>query len=467
VTETFLWKAIPTLLFVLFVSFQLFGPHPIGKSDNGDFPKILGRLGVWVAPDFRGDLFGYFVTDYRIDNTHLWDPETPTSEVWIAAAAKTICERLLLPGRFDIRVLGALHALMATIAFWLLLASLHQCAWPRRTFFTLIFLAVFADPQYVQFFSTAYMDAASLVSFMLLFAVAWSVVLNPKSTDWRWGLLFCLSAILFLSTKLQHQLCVIPLGIFCLAIAYRAPNRTTRIVWFTAPLAILAVTGFMFAKADSGYRVEPFFSVVFLKLLPLSENPELALRELGRPATDLAYNHTHAYSSALPLADLSYRANFMRDVTVARILGFYVRHPRIAIQVLRSDFLSFAADLPLSSFGTMRRVDNPVPLFRANNLQLWSKLRRECALFWPWHIPLLYLVVFFCSMIVRNAWPLAATVCAIGILSFAIGSLCDATETSRHVLLYQEATDAVYIVAIYLMFQIRAGQYSWRELSTS
>jgi hypothetical protein len=124
-------------------------------------------------------------------------------------------------------------------------------------------------------------------------------------------------------------------------------------------------------------------------------------------------------------------ANFMRDVTVARIFGFYARHPRIAIQVLRSDFLSFAADLPISNFGAMRRADDPVPLFRANNVQLWSKLRRECALFWPWHIPLLYLVVFFCSLIVRNAWPLAATVCTIGILSFAIGSLCDATETSR------------------------------------
>jgi hypothetical protein len=428
---------------------------------------VLGRIGVWVAPDFRGDLFSYFITDYRIDNTHIWDPGIPSSEVWIAAAAKTVCERILPPGQFDIRVLGALHALPAIVAFWLLLVPLENWTWPRRTFFTLLFLAVFADPQYVQFFSTAYMDTASLIFFMLLFAVAWNVVLNRENANWRWALLFCLSAILFLSAKLQHQLCVIPLAMFCLAIAYRAQNRKAKIAWLTAPVAILAMTGFMFAQTYSGYRVEPFFSAVFMKLLPLSENPELALRELDRPATDLAYNHTHAYSSVLPLGDPTYRANFLFDVTFAKILAFYSRHPQIAFQVLRSDFLSFAADLPISSFGTMRRADNPQPLFRANNLQVWSKLRRECALFWPWHIPVLYLVVFFCSLFARDAWPLAAIVCAIGILSFAIGSLCDATETSRHILLYQEATDTLYIVAIYLMFQIRDGQYSWRRLFTS
>jgi hypothetical protein len=454
-------------VFIGSVSFQLFGPHPIGKSDNGDFPKVLGRIGVWVATDFRSDLFSYFITDYRIDNTHIWDPGTPSSEVWIAAAAKTVCERMLPPGQFDIRVLGAIHALVATVAFWLLLVPLENWTRPRRTFFTLLFLAVFADPQYVQFFSTAYMDTAALVFFMLLFAVAWNVVLNRENTDWHWALLFCLSAILFLSTKIQHQLCVIPLAIFCLAIAYRARNRTAQFAWLTAPLAILAMTGFMFSRTESGYRLEPLFSVVFLKLLPLSDNPGLALRELDRPATDLAYNHTHAYSSALPLADLSYRANFIRDVTVAKILGFYVRHPRIAAQVLRSDFLSFAADLPISSFGTMRRADNPVPLFRANNLQVWSKLRRECAVFWPWHIPVLYLVVFICSLFVRNAWPLAAVVCAVGTLSFAVGSLCDATETSRHILLFQEATDTLYVLAIYLIFRIRDGQYFRRQLSTS
>jgi hypothetical protein len=465
--NSLLWKAIPTLLFVASISFQLFGPHPIGKSDNGDFPKVLGRMGVWVAPPFQADLYGFFITDYRIDDAHLWDPKIPSSEFWIAGAAKVICERILPPGRFDIRVLGALHAVLATLAFWLLLIPLQNWAWPRRMFFTLLFLVIFADPQYVQFFSTAYMDAASMVFFMLVFAAAWNAVLNREGSDWRWALLFCLSVILFLSTKLQHQACVIPFAVFCVAMAYRTRDRAARLTWLAAPFAIFGVAWLMFAQTYSGYRVEPFFSAVFMKLVPLSQNPELALLELGRPGSDLAYNHKHAYSSALPLADTTYRNEFFRDVTPAKILAFYFRHPAIAVQVLRADFLSFAADVPISSPGTMRRVDNPIPAFRANGLQVWSKVRRKCALFWPWHIPILYIVVFFGSLAFRNAWPLAVIVCPIGVLSFLIGSLCDGTETSRHILLYQQATDALYIVAFYLIFEICGGQFSRRKTATS
>ncbi len=120
-----LWKAIPAALFIAAVGIQVFGPHPIGKSDNGDFPKVLGRLGIWVAPEFRGDL-NYFVTDYRVDEGRVWNPNLPGTEVWIARAAKGICAVLLPAGRFDIRVLGAVHGLLFLVAFWLCLIPLES-----------------------------------------------------------------------------------------------------------------------------------------------------------------------------------------------------------------------------------------------------------------------------------------------------------------------------------------------------
>jgi hypothetical protein len=51
--RSFLWKAIPLAVYVLAVVIQIFGPRPIGVADNNDFPKVLGRLGIWVAPDRR------------------------------------------------------------------------------------------------------------------------------------------------------------------------------------------------------------------------------------------------------------------------------------------------------------------------------------------------------------------------------------------------------------------------------
>jgi len=454
--KRFLWKAIPTVLFAMAVAIQLFGPNQIGKSDNGDFPKVLGRLGVWVAPEFRPDLFSFFVTDYRIDEAHTWSPGIPGTEVWVAAVAKGVCKLLLPSGYFDIRVLGAVHGILTTLAFWLCLIPLENWPWPRRLFFTAVFLLVFADPQYVQFFSAAYMDTASMVFLILVFAVAWNAALQEQAASYGWAVCFGLCGALFLGTKLQHEACAIPLAVFCFAIAWRAGHRANRIAWLLTPLAFIATAGFMASHTYTGYRVEPFFSAVFFKVLPASSNPEATLRELNRPATDAAFNHMFAYSAGSPLTNPAYRASFEHDLTAATILNFYLRHPETALQILRSDFLAFSADVPISSFGTMRRVDNPIPLFRASGPQPWSAFRRYLATLWPWHIPLLFVIVPALSRYFRNTiWPLAVAISGIGILSFLAGSLLDATETSRHIIIYQEATDLLYVVTFFLLLNLR------------
>ena len=118
----------------------------------------------------------------------------------------------------------------------------------------------------------------------------------------------------------------------------------------------------------------------------------------------------------------------------------------MGLAALRGDFLAFAADVPINSFGTMRRVDRAEPVFRALVWQPWSWFRREAALRWPWHIVVVYLGVglWFRSRL----WALGLAMGAIGVLSFAAGSLLDATETSRHIILYQEATDFVFLVGL-------------------
>jgi hypothetical protein len=417
-----LWRAIPTALFACVLGWQLFGPHPIGKGDNGDFPKVLGPIGVWVAPENKPELYGYFVTDYRIDETHIWDPETPSTEVWLARAAKSICGLILPPGRFDLRVLGAIHAAIATLAFYLFLVPLRT----HRLLLTALFFVIFADPQYVQFYSTAYMDTASLVFFMLVFATAWN----------QWPLLFCISASLFLGTKLQHQVCAIPLALFAVAMAYRTRKR----LWLLTPVALLAVAIVMVQNTYTAYRVAPLFSAVFTKLLP--RDPQ-ALEELKLPAAYGIYNHTHAYSPGSPVEDPVFRATFQNQLPTSRILAYYLRHPAIAADILRGDLVGYAPDIPMSTCGTMRRADNPTPAFRPPGLQPWSILRRKLAEHLPWHILVLYLLALAWR---EPRWPLAATLAVIGIVSFCAGSLLDATETSRHIILYQETTDLLFLM---------------------
>jgi hypothetical protein len=194
------------------------------------------------------------------------------------------------------------------------------------------------------------------------------------------------------------------------------------------------------------------FRLVFDKLLPLSQRPEQVLRELHRPSAELQYNHTYAYSPGTHLANRQYRAEFSHEVTTRKILAFYVRHPGIGFEILSSDFHLYAPDIPVGNFGTMRRADNPEPVFRANGLRIWSTLRGWSCLRWPWHIPPLYLAVglygFFCRNRLSGMWLLGLTLCTVGCLSFAISSLGDAEETSRHIVLFQEATDMLFVIAL-------------------
>jgi hypothetical protein len=450
--RSFLWKAIPVAIYILSVAIQIFGPRPIGVADNNDFAKVLGRLGIWVAPGFRGDLYRYFVTDYRIAEKNIWTSELLSTEVWIARAAKALSSPFMPPGRFDIRILGGLHATFAVCAFALFLLPLGAWPWQSRAFFTLLFLLIFSDVEYVQFFSTAYMDAASLVFLMLVFAVSWNVVIGRQKTSWQWGLAFCLFAMLFLGSKVANQPYAIPLAFFSWTVARWAPNRAGRIAWLATPAVLLAGAYFMISRTPVEYQAEPLFSLVFDKLLPLSQRPEQVLLELHRPPAELQYNHTDAYSPGTPLADPQYRAEFSHEVTTRNILAFYVHHPGIGFEILSSDFRSYAPDIPVGNFGTMRRADNPEPVFRANGLRIWSTFRSWSCLRWPWHIPLLYLAVGLYGHFGRDRfsgmWLLGLTICTIGCLSFAIGSLGDAEETSRHIVLFQEATDMLFVIAL-------------------
>src|SRR5215467_6044892 len=67
------------------LSAQLLIPPFIGLADNGDFPKITGRLSL--GPSDGSPKFTYFVTDYVRAPQYYWKSETLSTELplaWLA-----------------------------------------------------------------------------------------------------------------------------------------------------------------------------------------------------------------------------------------------------------------------------------------------------------------------------------------------------------------------------------------------
>ena len=124
-----IFECAAILLFALAIWFRAFWPVPMGLPDNGDFPKVLGRVNAWPAKNYEGQKFDYLVTDYVIDSGRYWDSQLPTFELLLARWAKSIAVLILPKGHFDLRILGTLHALILIIAFGLLMWTLRSHPW--------------------------------------------------------------------------------------------------------------------------------------------------------------------------------------------------------------------------------------------------------------------------------------------------------------------------------------------------
>lgn len=459
------------MLFALAIWFRAFWPVPIGLPDNGDFPKVLGRINIWPAKD-QEQKFDYLVTDYTIDPDRNWNSHLPTLELPLARLAKALAQFVLPRGHFDLRVLGAIHALILIVAIWLLFRTFRNYSWAWSVALTAMTTLVFADMEYLQFLNCAFMDASAIMLLVLLFSLGLTITRMLPASHWGWIAAFDICGVLFLSTKLQHQFSVVPLVLFCFYSGWLAPSRKARLTWFSGILLVAGTTLWMVRHKLPDYQADSGFSLVFLKLLPLSPFPQQSLKELGRPASDIKYMNMHTWSPGSPMSNNEYRDRFWRDVTTSKVMKFYWKHPGILLTILWRDLLKSGSDIPVSevpvgleqktvrAYGALRKSDNPQPSTRPHMLNPWSDARRFLALKIPILIPALYMVciaigaykLYWRPASAASApWSLLLLMDTIGIMSYLAGSLGDATDTSRHIVTYQVATD---LMVLFLLYQI-------------
>src|ERR1039458_5215929 len=93
------------------LAWQLFLPGFIGMANNGDFGKVAGPLSIGGA-DHGADNFIFFQPQYVRGAENYYIPKPPSSEIGLAWLASTVQKAVGGPARFDIRWLGALHALI-------------------------------------------------------------------------------------------------------------------------------------------------------------------------------------------------------------------------------------------------------------------------------------------------------------------------------------------------------------------
>ncbi len=144
----------PALLAIcaVILSVQLFIPPFIGLADNGDFPKITGRLSL--GPKSAGENFIHFVSDYLRSPHYYWKSETLSTELPLAWLATRLSGVTKEGDAFDIRWLGAVHAGLLLCALYVLIRTLRPLpSWPRLLIVAAA-IFIFTDVHYVSYFNS-------------------------------------------------------------------------------------------------------------------------------------------------------------------------------------------------------------------------------------------------------------------------------------------------------------------------
>jgi hypothetical protein len=440
------WIAL--LLATGIVSFLLFIPPAVGLADNGDFAKIIGRFDLYQPNQANG----FADTTYRIDPLHHWTGDVISSEILPAAVAVGL-NRIFSSSTFDMRWIGAVHAALYLLAFYLALPLMRGLPLLGRLILLAAIVAILGDVMYVSALNSFYMDTAAWI-FLCLCVVLYLRALRRCSRADRIGLLICLA--LLIASKTQHIVagCVI----FALMLLTRRQLGLTRAWLGSAALTTAASMAIAFIGTPPGYATIQSFNIIFYELLPHSDNVHRDLAQLGLDDSYARWSGMHTYSEGSPMtADPQFSRVFGGRTGQGHIAAFYARHPGEAWRLLIAAMAEAGRQRPYLGNYDRRSARE---FTESNSFAVWSSLKR--ALFW--HNGRLYLayVLGLLGLLCFLGWRrrIFAGVVAFSVLTIIEMSICslgDVLDTLRHEWVFNGLTDLAVVFVVALAVGKRTG----------
>lgn len=430
--ELFLVSAFAALLAV-----QLFVPPSVGLADNGDFGRVYTRFSL--APVRAGqDNFAYFAPHYWFTPDSRWPGGLLSAEM-LLAAPPVLLARALGSGTFDIRWLGAVHAVLFLAAFYALLVYLRPLRPWRRLLLVAAALWMFSDVAYVAYCNSFYLDAAALTGILLMVPLALYAA-GSKGRSERALLLFTAATLLYIASRPQHA----AVGLIPVVMVLWVMRR------FLLGLLLICAVWLTVARAPAEYSAKPLFNLIFYKIAARSSTPRQDLQELGLGAADLPYVGTDSAMPQSPAQDPQWMADFLHRTGYGKVARFYLRHPARTLEMLADDLRLQAFQIRPPALGNFARELGLPPGTRTENFKSWSRIRGALLSRWPWHIALWYLLFLCAAVPMARRSPqaaIAAGVAAMAVAEFVTTSLADSVETVPHLLLFHALTDITILMA--------------------
>jgi hypothetical protein len=461
------WGAALLATAAAIVGHQLFFRPIVGLADNGDYARVTDHIRLaseLPAPETAGPgdrYFLYVVSQFR--NAPPGNRRNLSSEILLGAVARLAALPFSRGGRFDLRWMGAVHALAllgAAVFFW----RKASRSVPAGAAVAAGAFAVFAftDVGYAAPLNSFYTQEASLVFLFWTAAfVAASLDDGGRSALPIAG--YFVAAVLFVASKPQEAAQSIPLALFGAYLA-RRPNRRG-IAAGGAALLFLAAGAFYFGTGrEGGFRQVMLYKTVFYEILPRSPDPAGDLRVLGLDPGLERYSGTTTMGPDSPFRDPRVRAAVFPRLDYGALVRLYIRRPaRAASELVRAApaGLDLRAD---PGFGNFEKSAGFPPGARSSAYSAWTRLRLRAGRSAP-----LALVLFFAAhallaitgRISPGARASLLMLVAMGTLSFLICTLSSAhIEIGRKLYIFHAITDLMIVVDLALAGRALAARWS-------
>ena len=442
------WSVALLVTAAAILGHQLFFPPIIGLADNGDYSRVTDHLRLapvaGVAPEDR--YFRYVFREYRTGAPG--GRRNVSSEILLAAIAFGLSRPFSPAGAFDLRWMGAVHALALLFAAALFWRSARKIGAGAAIAAGAFAVFAFTDVGYVAPLDSFYTQAASLV--FLFWAAAFAAIVLSEGRRRLWPIAgYFGAALLFIASKPQEAAQSIPLAAFGAYLAWR-PGR--RWVAVSGAVLLFAAAGALYrgTSGDGGFQQDMLYKIVFYQILPHSPDPAGDLRRLGLDPALAQYSGTTTKGPDSPYQNPAVRAAIFPKLGYRTLLRLYLARPARAVAELRR---GSPAGLELrADFGNFEKSAGFRPGARSVAYSAWTTLRLRGAV-----AAALVLALFFAANVVLAAFgripaggraSLAALV-AMGVLAYVVCTLFSAhIDLSRKLYVFHAVTDLLIVVDI-------------------
>jgi hypothetical protein len=337
------YPLISFLLVIIIGSITLFCNPVIGMADDGDFYRIINSNGVYELNSNAPDLYnGYFYKYYGIYKYNNDNQQTYISTQGIFIKAAIFINRIFNKNYiFDIRFMSWMFLLAEAIGIYLIVKVLinNIVNEKYKIIITLITIVIFCDTGYLAYYNSFYGEAVNISFFLLSIGIVLNMIEFDKFNKFN-ILMFGISSFIFFGAKQQLAPVGILIAILILRIGFKRKEKLFKGLTLVLTVGFI-LSSILFYKAINGtFEYINLYHAMNRGVLLYEDNPDEVMKYFNLSEQYSLLKDTTFYDNVtmVNLEDSKLIEDYYKKFTTAKIVSYYITHPKAFFKILKISF---------------------------------------------------------------------------------------------------------------------------------